>query len=165
MNHWAWETCALKNTVMTAALLPNFSKNKRFTSFTFRNFWKKNCDVLPVFGFRSANFDITLIQSYLLPSWTANKIQIPWLSKRLSTASLSILVEKKHNQVSRRLSCAARVNLGFVFNLNSIQRGMFRVLSAHETNILLDWSKLVCTGDDVAKWKENSSKKRNWIVY
>ena len=92
------------------------------------DFFEKNCDVLPVFGFRSASFDITLIQSYLLPIWTVNKIQNPWLSKKLSTASFSILLEYKLNQVSRRLSCAATVNLGFVFVLNSIQTSKFRVL-------------------------------------
>ena len=56
-------------------------------------FLKRNCDLLPVFGFRSASFDITLIQSYFLPIWTTNKIQNPWLTKRLSTESLSISVE------------------------------------------------------------------------
>ena len=58
-----------------------------------QKFLKKRCHVLPVFGFCSASFDITLIQSFLVPIWTANRIQIPWLSKRLSTASLSLLVE------------------------------------------------------------------------
>ena len=135
-----------------------FLQKQKVHLIYLQKFLEKKCDVLPVFGFRSASFDITLIQSYLLPSWTANNIQIPWLSKKLSTASFSILVEQKHNQVSRRLSCAARVNLGFVFVLNSIQRGKFRVLSAQETIILLDRSIFFCTGDDVAKSEENSNK-------
>ena len=120
--------CTQKHSDDQLRSFPMPPKTRGSTDLPSETFGKRNCDLLPVFGFRSASFDITLIQSYLLPIWTTNKIQNPWLSKRLSTESLSISVEQKLNQDSRRLSCAARVNLGFVFVLNSIQRGKFRGL-------------------------------------
>ena len=71
----------------------NFLRKQKVHLIYLLKILEKNCDVLPVFGFRSASFDITLIQSYLLPIWTVNKIQNPWLSKKLSTASFSNFVE------------------------------------------------------------------------
>ena len=56
------------------------------------------------------------------------------------------------------LSCAAEVNLAFAFILRNIEDGGFRYFYAIQNNTLLDWSKFVCTMEDLAKLKEFLNK-------
>ena len=50
------------------------------------------------------------------------------------------------------------MNLGFGFNLKTIEDGGFNYFSAHENNVLLDRWKLVCTRDGLAKPKDFLNK-------
>ena len=56
------------------------------------------------------------------------------------------------------LKCAAKVNLAFGFILKNREDGGFRYFYAHESNTLLDRSKLVCTHDELAKLKDFLNK-------
>ena len=64
------------------------------------------------------------------------------------------VVNEKLDHFFNNLKCAAKVNLAFGFILKNIEDGGFRYFYAHENNILLDRSKLVCTHDDLAKLKD-----------
>ena len=50
------------------------------------------------------------------------------------------------------------MNLAFGFLLKKIKDGVFRYFYAYENNTLLDWYKLVCTKDFLAKLKDFRSK-------
>ena len=63
------------------------------------------------------------------------------------------IVNEKLDHFFNNLKCTAKVNLAFGFTLKIIEDGGFRYFYAHEINILLDRSKLVCTHDDLAKLK------------
>ena len=68
------------------------------------------------------------------------------------------IVNEKLDHFFNNLICAAKVNLAFGFILKNIEDGGFRYFYAHENNTLLDGSKLVCTHDDLTKWKEFLNK-------
>ena len=61
------------------------------------------------------------------------------------------IVNDKLDQLLNNLKCAAKVNLAFGFILENMEDGGFRYFYAHENNMLLDRSKLVCTHDDLAQ--------------
>ena len=67
-------------------------------------------------------------------------------------------VDEKLDLFFNNLKCAAKVNLAFGFILKNIEDGGFRYFDAHENNILLDRSKLVCTHDEWAKLKDCLNK-------
>ena len=64
------------------------------------------------------------------------------------------ILKEKFDHFFNNLKCAAKVNLAFGLILKNIEDGGFRYLYAHESNALLDRSKLVCTHDDLAKLKD-----------
>ena len=64
------------------------------------------------------------------------------------------IVNEKLDHFFNNLKCAAKVNLNFGFILKNLEDGGFRYFYAHENNTLLDWSKLVCTHDDLANMKD-----------
>ena len=68
------------------------------------------------------------------------------------------IVKEKLDHFFNNLKCAAKVNLAFGFILKNIEDGGFRYFYAHENNTLLDRSKLVCTHDDLAKFKDFLNK-------
>ena len=57
---------------------------------------------------------------------------------------------EKFDHFFNNLKCAAKVKI--------IEDGRFRYFYAHENDTLLDWSKLVCTHDDLAKLKDFLNK-------
>ena len=63
------------------------------------------------------------------------------------------IVNEKLDHFFNNLECAAKVNLAFSFILKNIEDGGFRYLYAHETNTLLDRSKLMRTHDDLSNLK------------
>ena len=63
-------------------------------------------------------------------------------------------VEEKLDHDFRKLKCVAKVNLAIEFFVGNTEDGKFRLFHAHENNTLLNRSKLLCTGDDMAKLKE-----------
>ena len=68
------------------------------------------------------------------------------------------IANEKLDHFFSKLKCAAEMNLSFGFILKNIEDGGFRYFYAHENNTLLDWSKLVCTHDDLAKLKDFLNK-------
>ena len=68
------------------------------------------------------------------------------------------IVNENLDHFFNNLKCAAKMNLAFGFILKNIEDGGFRYFYAHENNTLLDWSKLVCTHDDLAKLKDFLNK-------
>ena len=68
------------------------------------------------------------------------------------------IVKEKFDHFFNKFKCAAKVNLGFGFNLKNLEDGGFRYFYAHENNTLLDQSKLVCTHVDLAKLKDFFNK-------
>ena len=68
------------------------------------------------------------------------------------------IVNEKLDHFSKKLNCAAKVNLAFGFILKNIEDAGFRPFYAHENNTLLDRSKLVLTWDDLAKLKNFLNK-------
>ena len=67
-------------------------------------------------------------------------------------------VDEKFDQFFYKLKGAAKVNLAFGLEMKNIEEGGFRYFYAHENNTLLDRSKLVCTHDDLAKFKDFLNK-------
>ena len=61
------------------------------------------------------------------------------------------IVNEKLDLFFNNLKCTAKVNLAFGNILKNIEDGGFRYFYAHESNTLLDRSKLVCTHEDLAK--------------
>ena len=68
------------------------------------------------------------------------------------------IVNEKIDRFFNNLKCAANVNLAFGFILKNIEDGGFRYFYAHENNTLLDRSKLVCTHNDLAKFRDFLNK-------
>ena len=68
------------------------------------------------------------------------------------------IMNEKFDHFSIKLNCAAELNLDFGLNLKKIEDEGFRYFYAHENNTLLDRSKLVCTHDDLAKFKDFLNK-------
>ena len=68
------------------------------------------------------------------------------------------IVNEKHDHFFNNLKCAAKVNLAFGFILKNIEDGGFRYFYVHQNNSLLDWSKPVCTHDDLANLKDFFNK-------
>ena len=64
------------------------------------------------------------------------------------------LINKKLYLVFNGLKCAAKVNLAFGFVLTNVEDESCRYFSAHESNTLMERSKLVCTPDDITNLKE-----------
>ena len=64
------------------------------------------------------------------------------------------IVNEELGNFCNNLNCEAKVNLAFGFILKNIEDGGFRYFYAHENNTLLDRSKIVCTHDDLAKFKD-----------
>ena len=86
-------------------------------------------------------------------------------------------MNEKLDHFFNNLICATKVNLAFGLILKKIEDGGFSYFYAHENNILLDRSKLVCSHDDLTKLKgffnktdviESCSRERmntNWRLY
>ena len=68
------------------------------------------------------------------------------------------IVNEKLDHFFNILKCPATVDLAFGFIWKTIEDGGFRYFYPHETNTLLDRSKLVCTHDDLAKLKNFLNK-------
>ena len=68
------------------------------------------------------------------------------------------IVNEKLDHFFNKLKCGAKVNLAFGFILENIEDGWFRYVYAHENNTLLDRSKLVCTQDNLAEFKDFLNK-------
>ena len=58
----------------------------------------------------------------------------------------------------QQYKCADKVNIFFGFNVKKIEDGSFKHFSAHEKNTLLERWKLVCTENDLMKFKEIVNK-------
>ena len=71
--------------------------------------------------------------------------------------SLSLLNDKL-DYVFKKLKCAAKVNLAFVFLLKNIEDGMSRCFCAHENNTIMERAKLVCTQADMTNLKDRMQK-------
>ena len=96
--------------------------------------------------------ELRFSQHFLVDSeleWARHKV----FNYAVETLNETIVIEK-FDQFFNNLKCAAKVNLAFGFTLKNIEDGGFRYFYAHENNTLLDRSKLVCTHDDLAKWKD-----------
>ena len=68
------------------------------------------------------------------------------------------IIDEKLDHFFNDLKCAAKVNVAFGFNLKNLEDAGFRLFYAHENNTLLDRSKLVCTGDNLAELEHFSTK-------
>ena len=68
------------------------------------------------------------------------------------------IVDEKLDLFFKNLMFAAKVKLSFGFMVKNTGTGGFTCFYAHERNALLDWSKLVCTWDDLAKLKDFLNK-------
>ena len=68
------------------------------------------------------------------------------------------IVHEKVDHFYNNINYAAKVNLGFGFILKNIEDGGLSYFYPHENNTLLDRSKLVCTGDELAKLKDFLNK-------
>ena len=68
------------------------------------------------------------------------------------------LINKKLDLVFSGLKCAANGNFAFGFSLKNIEDGSCRYFYAHESNTLMERSKLVCTSDNITNLKEKSQK-------
>ena len=75
----------------------------------------------------------------------------------MSTFDNSLII-KSMDLVFSDLKCAAKVNLSFGFVLKNVEDGSCRYFYAHENNTPMEWSKLVCTPDDINKLKEKIQK-------
>ena len=64
------------------------------------------------------------------------------------------IVNEKIDHFFNNVNSAAKVNLALGFILKNIEDGEVGYFCAHESNTLLDRSKLVCTHDDLAKLKD-----------
>ena len=64
------------------------------------------------------------------------------------------VIKEKLGRFLDKLKCVAKLNLALGFILKNIENGKFRYFYAHETNTLLEQSKLVSNKDDMAKLKE-----------
>ena len=58
-------------------------------------------------------------------------------------------MDQKVNHSFNNLKCAAKLNLAFEFIAKNLDDRGFRYFYAHDSNTLLDRSKLVCTEDDL----------------
>ena len=67
-------------------------------------------------------------------------------------------VNVKLDHFFNNLKFATKATLAFRFILENIEHGWFRYFYAHENNTLLDQSKLVCTQDYLAKFKDFLNK-------
>ena len=68
------------------------------------------------------------------------------------------IADKKLDHFFNNLMCSTQVNLALRFILKIIEDGGFRYFYAHENITLLDRSKFVRTGDDLAKLKDFINK-------
>ena len=68
------------------------------------------------------------------------------------------LINKKLDLVFSGLKCAAKVNLACGFLLKNVEDGSCRYFYAHENNMLMERSKLVCTPDDINNLNEKLQK-------
>ena len=68
------------------------------------------------------------------------------------------LLNDKLDYVSKKLKCAAKVNLAFGFVLKNVEDGSCRYFYAHENNTVLERSKIVCTQADMTKLKDRMQK-------
>ena len=75
----------------------------------------------------------------------------------MSSLEMSFLNDKLE-YVFKELKYAAKVNLAFRFVLRNIEYGMCRYFYAHENNIVMERSKLVCTQADTARSKDRMQK-------
>ena len=68
------------------------------------------------------------------------------------------LLNDKLDYVFKRLKCAAKPNLAFGFVLKNFEDGTCRYFYAHENNIIMERSKLVCTQADLTNPKDRKQK-------
>ena len=70
-----------------------------------------------------------------------------------------ILLNDKLDYVFKELKCGAKVNLAFGFVLKNVEGGSSRYSYAHETNTVMERSKLVCTQAVWLIWKTECRKR------
>ena len=92
-----------------------------------------------------------LVDSELERAW--NKI----FNYAVETLTETIVTEKL-DYLFNNLKCAAKVHLAFGFILKNVEDGEFVHFYAHKNNTPLNWSKFVCTHDDLAKLKDFFNK-------
>ena len=64
------------------------------------------------------------------------------------------VIEEKLDRVLDKLKCAVKLNLALGFKLKNFEDGKFRYFHAHESNTLLEQSKLVSNKGDMATLNE-----------
>ena len=75
------------------------------------------------------------------------------------------LLNEKLDYVFKELKCAAGVNLAFGFVLKNFEEGMFRYFYAHENNIYMKRSKLVCTQADMTNLRDRMQKMDIVVIF
>ena len=68
------------------------------------------------------------------------------------------LLNDKMDYVFKELRCAVKVNLAFGFVLKNVEDGLCRYFYAHESNTVMERSKLVCTQADMTNLKDKMQK-------
>ena len=68
------------------------------------------------------------------------------------------LLNDELDYVFEELKCAPKVNLALGFVLKNIEDGMCKYFYAHENNIVMERSKLVCTQADMTNLKDRKQK-------
>ena len=68
------------------------------------------------------------------------------------------LINQKLDLVFKGLECAAKVNPAFGFVLKNVENRSCRYFYAHENNMLMERSKLVCTPDDITNLEDKLQK-------
>ena len=69
-----------------------------------------------------------------------------------------VLLNDKLDYVFKELKCAARVNLASGFVLKNVEDGSSRYFYAHENNMVIERSKLVCTQADMTNLKDRMQR-------
>ena len=70
-----------------------FFQIQKYELFDLQESLERYCNVLPVFGFNSAKYDLNLIKSYFLPILLTNETLNPLSSrKRTSSSRLSLVI-------------------------------------------------------------------------
>ena len=68
------------------------------------------------------------------------------------------MINEKLDLVFKGLKCSAKVNLAFGFVLKNVEDGSCRYFYAHESNTVMERSKIVCTPDDITNLKQKLQK-------
>ena len=68
--------------------------------------------------------------------------------------------------MSKKLKCAANVNLAFAFDLRNFEDVTYKHFYAHENNTILDGEVCTCLDfkqDEQSDREANSDRERKWI--